>query len=148
MYNRILIGTDGSELAGKAVDHGIELARSVGAEVVFVSVTQMWSPLEMASQYEEGDLEAVSVYEDAMTRVAEKLLADCAARAEAKSVRATTRHIADMRPAEGILHIAELENCDLIVMATHGRRGLEKVLIGSQTAEVLATSQRPVLVLH
>lgn len=148
MYRTILVATDGSELAGHAVDHGIGLAKAVGAEVIFVTVTEIWSALEVAARYEGGGLTAVPDYEAAASASASKVLSDCEARAEQANVPFKTVHIPDRRPADGILETAELEDCDLIVMATHGRRGVSRMLIGSQTSEVLALSKRPVLVLR
>ena len=68
--------------------------------------------------------------------------------AAAVGVACETRHIRDKAPAEGIMETAQLEDCDLIVMASHGRRGLRKMMLGSQTAEVLTHSKTPVLVLR
>lgn len=148
MYKTILVATDGSELAGHAVDHGIGLAKAVGADVVFVTVTEIWSALDVAARYEGGELTAVPDYEAAAASSAAKVLAECTSRAEQANVPSKAVHIPDRRPADGILETAELEECDLIVMATHGRRGVSKMLIGSQTSEVLALSKRPVLVLR
>lgn len=148
MYKRILIATDGSELAGKAVDHGIALAQAVGASVVFVTVTQMWSAMEIAHDFEKGEYDAIKAYEGAAARSAELILQACDEKAATRGVEAYLRHVADARPADGILQTAELEDCDLIVMATHGHRGIKKVMVGSQTAEVVAASRRPVLVLR
>ncbi|MBO6759169.1 MAG: universal stress protein [Roseibium sp.] len=148
MYKTILIATDGSDLAQVAVEHGIHLAKSVGATAIFVSVTEPWSALDMASAAEHGDLDAIKGYEDAAARSAEAILKKAAAFAEAAGVAAETRHVSDRVAAEGILETAEQENCDLIVMASHGRRGLGRMFLGSQTAEVLAHSKRPVLVLR
>ncbi|MBT8455151.1 MAG: universal stress protein [Alphaproteobacteria bacterium] len=148
MYKKILVATDGSELANHAVEHGIGLASATGAEVVFVSVTEIWSALEIAGQYEAGDLSAIPDYEAAAASSAAKILTDCAARAEKANVASKTVHVPDRRPADGIMETADKEDCDLIVMATHGRRGVRKMLIGSQTAEVLALGTRPVLVLR
>ncbi|MDJ0628191.1 MAG: universal stress protein [Rhodobacter sp.] len=148
MYTNILIATDGSELATRAVEHGLRLAKSVGAGVVFVTVTEIWSALDMAGDIDKGRLDAVQAYEDATSRSAEAILAEAQARAAAMDVTSEIRHIKDRVPAEGIMETAELEDCDLIVMASHGRRGLQRMLIGSQTAEVIALSKRPVLVLR
>ena len=148
MYSKILIATDGSELAGEAVEHGIRLAESVGATVVIVTVTEAWSPLEMADDIQAGILDATKVYEDAAARSAKAILEEAANRAASTGVVSETRHVKDRKPAEGIMNTAELEECGLIVMATHGRRGLQRVLLGSQTAEVIALSKRPVLVIR
>lgn len=148
MYQRILIATDGSELATKAVQHGTKLASTLGASVVFVTVTRIWSALKMATDMESGELEAIKAYEAAAARSAEAILKACAEHATSQGVSSTLRHVSDYKPAEGILKIAKEDQCDLIVMATHGRRGLEKMMIGSETAKVLAMSATPVLVLH
>lgn len=148
MYRRILVATDGSELAGRAVDHGIDLARAVGAEVVFVTVTEMWSALEMAGDFEDGRLDAIDQFEATAADAAARLLAAAVVRASAAGVPSESRHIRDREPARGIMETAELEDCDLIVMASHGRRGIEKLLLGSATAEVLTFSKLPVLVLR
>jgi len=148
MYKRILIATDGSDLAGHAVEHGLHLANSVGANVVFLTVTELWPPLEMAGEAAFGELDAIKAYEDAAARSAEEVLKGAAAQAASIGVVSENRHVKYRKPAEGILDTAELEDCDLIVMASHGRRGLQKMLIGSQTSEVIALSKRPVLVLR
>jgi nucleotide-binding universal stress UspA family protein len=148
MYSKILIATDGSDLAGKAVEHGLRLAKSVGATVVIVTVTELWSPLEMADDVQAGILEPIQLYEDAVARTAQAILEDATNRAASTGVAYETRHVKDRKPAEGIMNTSELEECDLIVMATHGHRGLQRMLLGSQTAEVIALSKRPVLVIR
>ncbi|MDU8913402.1 universal stress protein [Aestuariicoccus sp. MJ-SS9] len=148
MYSRILIATDGSELAGKAMEHGLQLAKSVDAIAVVVTVTEAWSAFEMASNIESGKRDAVEVYEGAARNAAQSILEDAAAQAASMGVACETRHVNDQKPAEGIMDTATLEDCDLIVMASHGRRGMQKMLLGSQTAEVIALSKTPVLVLR
>lgn len=148
MYKKILVATDGSELAEAAVDHGIGLAKAVGAKLVFVTVTEMWSALGIASEIERGKLKAVDAYEEAAHAAAEKVLNAARDKAVQAGLAADTRHVRDERPAEGIMETAELEEADLIIMASHGRRGVNKVLLGSQTAEVLSFCKTPVLVLR
>lgn len=148
MYSRILIATDGSDLAGQAVDHGLRLAKALGASVVIVTVTEFWSALEMAQESRTGRRDVIQHYEAAAAQSARMILDDAARRAEAAGVAHEERHVPDARPAEGIMDTAELESCDLIVMASHGRRGIQRMLIGSQTAEVIALSKTPVLVLR
>ena len=148
MYKKILIATDGSELADQAVSHGIGLAATVGASAIFVTVTEMWPALEIAHEFERGDLDAIEVYEDAAASSARAILDRAKAQARESNVDAEIRHVKDRKAAEGIMQTAELEDCDLIVMASHGLRGLRKMLIGSQTAEVIAVSKKPVLVLR
>ena len=148
MYSRILIATDGSDLAGKAVEHGLQLAKTVNATVVFVTVTEIWSALDMAGDVGRGQFDPVAVYEKAAKHSAQVILEDAAARASSFGVASESRHVSDRKPAEGILETADLEDCDLIIMASHGRRGVKRMLLGSQTAEVTALSNKPVLVVR
>ena len=148
MYTTVLIATDGSDLAEVAVDHGLRLTRTVGARALFVTVTEPWPILDMAGEIERGNLDALDMHREAAERTARKILEACAEKSRAIGVEFETRHIVDYRPAEGILVAAEERDCDIIVMASHGRRGINRMLLGSQTAEVLAHTQKPVLVLR
>lgn len=148
MYRTILVATDGSELAGKAVDHGIKLAKTVGASLLFVTVTEIWSAIEMAAESERGAPHPMETYEAMAATSAQKILAAAKALAEKEGVDCTTLHVRDRAPAEGIIATAVEQGADLVIMASHGRRGLNRMLVGSQTAEVLAFSKVPVLVLR
>ena len=148
VYKKILIATDGSDLANKAVEHGLALASTVGAEVVLVTVTEMWSALEMSREAGKKVLQAIETYETAEAERARSILTAAAERAEKAGIRCETRHVSDRRPSEGILDAARETDSDLIVMATHGRRGVNRVLLGSQTNEVVTHSETPVLVLR
>lgn len=149
MYKHILISTDGSEVAQKGVDHGLSLAKSLGAKVTIVTVTERFpiyagaagagwvpGPDEMA-QYEAGQKEA-----------ADRVLAEAKAAADKIGVDAETVHVPDAQPAEAIIAAAKDRSCGLIAMSSHGRRGLGRLLLGSQTSEVLAHSHVPVLVVR
>ena len=148
MYKKILVASDGSKLAQSAVEHGAALAKAVGAKLVIVTVTETWSAFQIASGIETGQVDAIREFENAAKSTADNILS--AAKEMASSLGADTevRHVLDRPAAEGIIEAAELEDCDLIVMASQGRRGLGKVMLGSQTAEVLSTSKIPVLVLR
>ena len=146
MHKHILIATDGSELADKAVTHGLELARAIGARVSAVVVTEQWSSIEMAHEAEAGAQHPVEVYNEMMAREARRVLDAVARRASEAGVPCEAIHVKDSRPAEAIVETAERQGCDLIVMASHGRRGFNKLLLGSQTAKVLALTSTPVLV--
>ncbi|MDH3195629.1 MAG: universal stress protein [Hyphomicrobiales bacterium] len=148
MYRNILISTDGSDLAGKAVEHGVGLAKDLDAAVTFVTVTEMWSALDMAAEVEHGTLNPLEVYEEMAAKAAEKILTAAKAAARKAGVKCETLHVRDRPPAEGIIATAEEKGCDLIVMASHGRRGLNRILLGSQTTEVLAYTKVPVLVVR
>ena len=148
MYRQILVATDGSALANNAVDHGINLAKALGASITFVTVTEMWSALDIAAESAQGVQHPMETYEAMARNAAHKILADCKKKAEAERVTFETEHVPDKTPAEGIMATAVGKGCDLIVMASHGRRGLRRMMLGSQTAEVLAHSKIPVLVLR
>ena len=146
MYRRILIATDGSELAGKGLDHGLDLARAVGAHVVVVTVTEPWMPAFDDALALSADPDMQREYREGCERSAQRILADAAAQAAAAGVACTTVHVPDGHPSDAIVHAAAEHGADLVVMASHGRRGLGKVLLGSQTEAVLARSKVPVLV--
>jgi nucleotide-binding universal stress UspA family protein len=148
MYRKLLIATDGSDLAGRAVTHGIALAKEMGATVVILTVTERWSATEMAWQASLSPVNPIEAYEEAASEAAAGILAAAEARAREAGVAVETVHVGDRSPAEGILEAATEAGCDLIVMATHGRRGLDRLLLGSQANEVLHYARVPVLVIR
>lgn len=143
MYKHILIASDGSELAGKAFTHGLGLAKIAGARVTVVVVSEpMWSavPGEMAIAMPQQD------YEKATEARASKILAAASDQAEAQGVPYWGKHIKESFPDQGILAAAEEGECDLIVMASHGRRGLVRLFLGSIAQRVVTSSKIPVLI--
>ncbi|MET0481745.1 MAG: universal stress protein [Aestuariivirgaceae bacterium] len=150
MYEHILISTDGSEVAQKGVDQGLSLAKQLGARVTIVMVTERF-PVPVHTGIAGGWIpgpEEMARYEAAQKDMAREVLAAVAAAARKLGVPADTVHVPDGYPAEAIIEVAKARDCGLIVMASHGRRGLRKLLLGSQTAEVLADSPVPVLVVR
>jgi nucleotide-binding universal stress UspA family protein len=109
-------------------------------------VSEPWSVLEMTHKAEGGEKHPVETYEAVMADSAAKILARVCAKAQEAGVPCTPLHVKDQAPAEAIVETAQTRGCDLIVMASHGRRGLNKLLLGSQTARVLALTTTPVLV--
>ena len=148
MYRNILISTDGSDLAGKAVEHGVRLAKEMSAAVTFITVTEIWSALDMAAEVNRGTPNPMEIYEEMAAKTAQGILDAAKKVARDAGVKCETLHVRDRAPAEGIIATAEEKGCDLIVMASHGRRGLNRILLGSQTTEVLAYSKVPVLVVR
>jgi nucleotide-binding universal stress UspA family protein len=143
MFKHILVATDGSELAQKAVSQGLELAKRLDARVTAVTVTEPW-PVAMAGGMMVGS--PIKEYEQVVNQEANRVLSDVSELAGKLGVACSAVHLADQYPAEGIVEQVKANGCDLIVMASHGRRGLAKVVLGSQAIKVLALSTVPVLV--
>jgi nucleotide-binding universal stress UspA family protein len=142
MYANILLSTDGSDVAKKGVKHGIALAKALNAKVTVISVTD---PLPVADRMLER---AKEVFDAACKEHADKVLDEARAMAEQIGISAELLHVPNAHPATAIIETAKSRGCDLIVMASHGRRGLEKLWLGSQTSEVLADGSVPVLVVR
>jgi nucleotide-binding universal stress UspA family protein len=148
MYKKILIATDGSELAGRAVAHGLKLAKELKVPVVVVTVTRMWSALEIAHGARLATANPIERYQESAAAWAQRNLDPAGEQAKAAGVSFELVHVPESAPAEGIIATAEKQGCDLIVMASHGRRGLGRLLIGSQANEVLAYSKVPALIVR
>jgi nucleotide-binding universal stress UspA family protein len=143
MYKNLLIATDGSELAEKAVAHGVELAKALGAKVTAVIVSEPWTVFATG---EVGATFPVDEYERALEANATQVLGAVADRAKAAGVPCATKYVKDEFPADGIIAAAKEAGCDLIVMASHGRSGVSRLLLGSQANKVVTHSHIPVLV--
>ena len=148
MYQRILIATDGSDLADKAVAHGIALAKELKAPICVVTVTEAWSAFQLAEMSQRGEANPIARYEEMAAAAAGNILGKAEQLAKAQGVACETLHVQDQHPAEGIIAAAKDKGCDLIVMASHGRRGLNRLLLGSQAQEVLTHSKVPALIVR
>jgi nucleotide-binding universal stress UspA family protein len=148
MYQRILIATDGSELADKAVAHGIALAKDLKVPICIVTVTEAWSAFELAQMSRMGDRNPLGRYEEMAAAAASNILGKAGQLAKAQGVSCELVHVQDRRPAEGIIAAAKDKACDLIIMASHGYRGLNRLLLGSQAYEVLTHSKVPALIVR
>jgi nucleotide-binding universal stress UspA family protein len=147
MYAQILIATDGSELAGHALDQGLKLAKRLGSAVTVVTVTEPAAVVGGGYAAMAGTgFDPIPELIDAQKKVADGVLAAAATTAKGQGVEVKTLLVDNSFPAEGIVAAAEQIGADLIVMASHGRRGLGRLLLGSQTSNVLAHSKVPVLV--
>ena len=147
MYKRILVATDGSELSAKAVEHAIGLAKIHGAELLALKVTQ----LRHDEHWEGGllnDPVARSEQDKRWSDNSQTVVDAVAASAQAAGVKVTGITEKSNYVADTVIAVAKKNACDLIVMASHGRRGLTSVLIGSETQHVLTHSHIPVLVLR
>ena len=146
MYSHILVCTDGSKLSRKAIKAAARLAGALGARL---SGAYVGAPY-VAPIYSEGMIYAANVtrsqYQQAVQRSARKALDEVTSAAKAAGLQAGTLTITAATPWQGILKAAQSRRCDLIVMASHGRRGLAGLLLGSETVKVLTHSKVPVLV--
>ena len=150
MYANILLSTDGSDVARKGVKHGIELAKALNAKVTVIAVTEPL-PVDYGSGHASGWIptqEEVDSFNAGRKAFAGMVLDEARAVAEQIGISAELVHIPDAHPATAIIETAKSRGCDLIVMGSHGRRGLRKLFLGSQTSEVLADGSVPVLVVH
>jgi nucleotide-binding universal stress UspA family protein len=146
MYKHILIATDGSELAQKAESAALALAKALGASVTAVTVTEPWEALSMAALAERGMPNPVADYEERMSAAANRILFGVSEVARKLGISCKTVQVKDKHPADGIIETARGRGCDVIVMASHGRRGISRVLLGSQATKVVTLSTVPVLV--
>jgi nucleotide-binding universal stress UspA family protein len=143
MYANILIPTDGSELASKAVQHGIALAKRIGAKVTVFMVLPPFRTFTTDTQMIE---DTPAQYKARMHEHAGKTLGAAAAAAQAAGVACETVQVEHEHPYQAIIDTAKSKNCDLIVMASHGRHGISAIVLGSETVKVLTHCKIPVLV--
>jgi nucleotide-binding universal stress UspA family protein len=143
VYTSILIATDGSELADLAVDHGIAFARDGGRKVIVLTVTEPFAIFAVSPAMVE---DTPVTYAARVARHASEVLGRAEAAARAAGVACETLQVEHDRPYQAIIDTAAKKGCDLIVMASHGRRGMAAVVLGSETVKVLTHSKIPVLV--
>jgi nucleotide-binding universal stress UspA family protein len=149
MYANILMSTDGSDVARKGVKDGIALAKALGAKVTVITVTEPFPFYYGSRHYASAGFppqEEFDRYEAACKEDAGKVLDEVRAIAKQIGISAELLHVSNAHPATAIIETAKSRGCDLIVMASHGRRGLKKLFLGSQTSAVLADGSVPVLV--
>jgi len=147
MYKHILIATDGSELSEKAVDSGLALAALAGAQVTALKVVPRYprSYFDGGVAVESNEIERV---EQQWSEAAQALLEKIKERGAASGVTVEAAVVKSDLIAEAVITAAKEGSCDLIVMASHGRNGLKRLLLGSETQHVLTHSHIPVLVLR
>ncbi len=143
MYKRILVSTDGSEISRKAAASAVALAKSMGAELLAISVKEPF-PYSAISEMQPVPPQE---FFDAQERVARQRVQGVVDTAKAEGLACQAHTVEALHPWEAILDHAKNQNVDLIVMASHGRRGLSALLLGSETQKVLTHSAIPVLVI-
>jgi nucleotide-binding universal stress UspA family protein len=149
MYKHILIATDGSDLSQKGVAEGLELAKMMGAKVSIVTVTEPFPTYDLASKMGLfQDAAVMEKYNSDSLEIATKVLALAKSDAGRIEVPCETLHVENSVPSTAILETAKFRSCDLIVVTSHGRRGLERLVIGSQASDILLRAKIPVLVVR
>ncbi len=143
MYKHILIPTDGSDLSKSAIQHGVSLAKAVKAKVTSLTVI---TPSQLFTLEPEIVSETLDDYRKHMVAFATKCLDQVKAEALAQDVSCDVMYVEHDHPYQAIIDAAANQHCDLIVMASHGRRGISAVVLGSETVKVLTHSTIPVLV--
>lgn len=145
MFKHILVPTDGSDLSQSSAKKAVAFAKAIGARVTVITVTAPWSSIavgEVAIVLSETDYEARAesnafAYLNAVTDAA-----------KAAGVPRNAIHVHHIRPDEAIIDTAKTEHCDLIMLGSHGRRGVSRMLLGSEATRILSHSPVPVLVLR
>ena len=147
MYKHILIPTDGSALSDKAVDAATTLAKLLGARITAFHAMEPY-PLQGAYAAEASGVAELQpeLFAERSEEYAKRVLDAVGRAAAAANVQCTTAYASAHSPSHAIVEKAGKEKCDLIVMASHGRRGFEGFLLGSETQKVLTHSSIPVLV--
>jgi nucleotide-binding universal stress UspA family protein len=143
VYKHLLIATDGSEVAQKAVDQGFDLAKALNAKATVIYVTRSWTSVVSGRP---GFTFPPEPYNSAVAEEASEILSKAEDAAKKAEMTCDAMHVMDRFPAEGIIETANARGCDLIVMASHGRRGLRRLILGSQANEVVTRSTIPVLI--
>jgi nucleotide-binding universal stress UspA family protein len=143
VYKHILIPTDGSDLSALAITQGVAFAKEINAKVTGITVsvtfhTFVLDPMRLSDTAEQ--------YEKHCEVRAEKYLSVVKAAAGAAQVPCETLHVVSDHPYEAIINTAKQKGCDLIFMASHGRKGMSALVLGSETVKVLTHSKIPVLV--
>ena len=147
MYKRILVATDGSTLSKKAVRNAIDLAGAIGADLVALYVV----PRYPVSYFEGGvtiSMQDVEQTEKQWSDKGQAVVDAVQQAAQAEGIKAKAVVVRSDLVAESIMSAAKKHKCDLVVMASHGRKGIKRVLLGSETQHVLTHSTVPVLVLR
>lgn len=147
MYQNIVCAIDGSDLSTKALTHALALAAKTGGKLTVVTVTEPSVIVSPGAEMMMVDTSTIIADLDkAKEESAKATLAEAETLAKASAIAVTKVHVANSTAADGIIHAAKEANADLIVMGSHGRRGLGRLLLGSQAAEVLSHSALPVLI--
>jgi nucleotide-binding universal stress UspA family protein len=143
MFKHLLVPTDGSPLSAKAAQAAVNFAREAGARITALSVAE---PFPYSALSESAFLPDQSRYEQQMQDHARRHVNEVSELARAAGVPCETRVVLSFSPYEEIVRLADELGCDAIFMASHGRKGINRLFVGSETQKVLAHSTLPVMV--
>ncbi len=144
MFQRILVPTDGSDITAKAVSTAVSLAKSLGAKLYTISVKEPF-PYSAISEMQPTPPQE---FFDAQERIAAKRVQTVVETCKAAGIACEAHTVEALHPWEAIIDHAKRQECDLVVMASHGRRGVAALLLGSETQKVLTHSQVAVLIVR
>lgn len=148
MYKHILIPTDGSDLAEHGVTEGLSMAKSIGAKVTVVVVEVPFNVMSVRESRARHLGEEFEKHNEQSNKHAAAVLAHASDKAKAINVSCETLQVEHEQPYQAIIAAAKKKDCDLIVMASHGRSGISALVLGSVTNKVLTHTKTPVLVCH
>jgi nucleotide-binding universal stress UspA family protein len=143
MFKHLLIPTDGSDLSNVAVVHGVRFAKEIGAKITGLTVTPPYHYMAVEGMQIADTRER---YDSDIQAVAKTHLAALKKAAEQAGVPCALLHTSSDHPYEEIVTAAQDNNCDVIFLASHGRRGIRAVVMGSETTKVLTNTKIPVVV--
>jgi nucleotide-binding universal stress UspA family protein len=143
MFKTLLVPTDGSSLSDKSIHAAIELAKLGGGRIIALSVAE---PYPFSPLYESASVTETTNYDEQMRKRAQQIVDKVAEVARAANVPCQTEVALSFSPYEEIIKTVKQHDCDIVFMASHGRKGLNKFFLGSETQKVLAHSTIPVLV--
>jgi len=146
-YSHLLVPSDGSARSLRAVREAVGLAAALGSRITVLTVEQQ-PRMPVPGMGERLDAATLATLSSAARQESERVVAEALAIASAAGVAATAERISGERPHRAIVDAADRLSCDLIVMASHGRRGFQRMLLGSQTQRVLVQAGVPVLVIR
>ena len=148
MFKHLLLPTDGSKFSDRAVQRGIEFAKEIRAKVTAVHVIPEFRMMADESFVLPTSADLKRRYDKEAKARADRMLTKIGERAEAAGVKYDCVSVMGDMPYEAIIDTAKKKKCDLIMMASHGRRGISSLILGSETSKVLAHSKIPVLVVR